>query len=271
MRSIIVLIVVAFGAIALVVFNWTMISNIWSPPRELPGLEMIDVAPGNYNLTILIPSSLGRKYHSKIVRIDQPFEISRHEITIDQWNTCFEDGGCSHKAIKRRYQKGDHPVTRVSWIDTQMFTTWLSKETHASYRLPTEEEWGYVAFSGKDFTKGVIEDLITKRQMAQSTPVSRFRKTRKVGTSGKNDWSIYDMTGPVWEWTMTCFFSSDEENLKPRSISQLKDPNLCANRVVQGDERAHVPFFVDVVFSGGCGTGAPVDNLGFRVVKEVSS
>ena len=272
MRSISVLTIAALAvATALVVLNWSIISNLWAPPRELPGLEMVDIAPGNYNLTILVPNSLGRKYYSKPVSIDHSFQISRHEITVDQWNICFEDGGCSHKAIQRRYQKGDHPVTRVSWLDTQMFTKWLSRETGASYRLPTEEEWGYIAKSGKDFTKGVIEDLINKRQMLLTAPISKFRKTRKVGANGKNAWSIYDTTGSVWEWTMTCWFSSDEENAKSWTIEQLSNPNLCANRIVQGDERAHVPFFIDKVYSGGCGTGAPVDHIGFRVVKDLVS
>lgn len=271
MRSAPVTIIAVLGLIALVVFNWSAISNFWAPPRELPGLEMVDISPGDYELTILVPNSLGRKYYSKPVNINNPFQISKYEITIDQWNICFEDGGCSHKAIHKRYQKGNHPVTRVSWTDAQMFTKWLSKETGATYRLPTEEEWGYMARSGEDFTKDAIEELIQKREMLQTTPLSRFRKTLKVGANGNNEWAISDTTGSVWEWTLTCWFSSDEENQKLWSIEQLNDKNLCANRIVQGDERAHVPFFIDEVFSGGCGTGAPVDHIGFRVVKEMVS
>jgi len=100
--------------------------------------------------------------------------------------------------------------------------------------------------------------------------MSRFRRTLPIGMSGVNKWGIADMAGPVWEWTMTCWFSSDEENKRPWSITELCNPDLCPNRVVQGDERAHVPFFVDKVYTGGCGTGAPVDHIGFRVVRQIS-
>ena len=254
----------------LVGYNWQMISEVWAPHKPLPGLEMVKIQPGNYDLTILVPNSFGRKYHSKSVAIEQKFEISRFEITIDQWNLCFEEKGCSHKAKQRRYEKGNYPVTEVSWLDAMDFTGWLSKRTGKSYRLPTEEEWAYSAFTGKNVTKELIEKMITERNEHAFVSGKKFRRTRKIGTFGKNKWGIADTRGAVWNWTMTCWFSSDEENKRPWSISQLNARNLCANRVVQGDERGHVPVFVGEVLTGGCGTGAPIDHIGFRVVKEVS-
>ncbi len=265
-----VLSIAAFAFVAIVTLNWSEISRYWSPPYKLPDLEMVNVEPGAYNLTILVPNVLERVYYTKPVKIKQPFQISQHEITVDQWNTCFKDGGCTHPAKRKKYQKGDHPVTRVSWADAMDFTKWLSKKSGETYRLPTEEEWGYFANSGKGYTVDTIEKLITDRQMLKTTPLSLFRKTRKVGSIDKNDWGITDLTGPVWEWTMTCRFPSDDANRKEWTIEQLRDPKLCPNRIVQGEERAHVPFFFDEVYTGGCGTGSPVDNIGFRVLKELS-
>tara|TARA_R110000824_G_scaffold98246_3_gene234438 strand:- start:99 stop:929 length:831 start_codon:yes stop_codon:yes gene_type:complete len=242
-----------------------------APKRTLAGLEMTKVGPGRYNLTILVPNSFGRKYHSKPVTIRRPFEISRHEITIDQWNLCHAEGGCPREAKRRPYQTGSHPVTRISWLDAVQFTRWLSAITGETYRLPTEEEWAYAAFAGEDVSKDRIENLIAQRQMIRTATFTAFRPTRAVGGNGENPWSIADMTGSVWEWTLTCWFSSDEENRRPWTIEQLSDPALCANRVVQGDERAHVPFFVDKVYAGGCGTGGPVDHIGFRVVRDTGA
>jgi len=259
---------IVIGLFALGVFNLDAIRNGIKPDFILPGLEMAAVNSGTYNLTILVPNSLGRKYYSKPVSLRQPFQISRHEITIDQWNMCFQDGGCSNQAKQRPYQTGAHPVTRISWYDAFVFTQWLSLKTRKNYRLPTEEEWAYAAFDGRDFTKETIEGLITKRRKIEVASMSRFRKTLPVGSNGQNAWKIYDMTGPVWEWTLTCWFSSDEENKRPWTIAQLSNPDLCPNRIVQGDERAHVPFFVDKVYTGGCGTGSPVDHIGFRVVQD---
>jgi len=135
---------------------WQGNGNRVDPEKLMPSLKMAEVGIGAYNLTILVPNSLGRKYYSKPVSIKQPFQISLHEITIDQWNKCFEAGGCSHQAKQRFYQSGNHPVTRVSWQDAMMFSQWFSEKTGFTYRLPTEEEWAYVAFAGQDFTKKTI-------------------------------------------------------------------------------------------------------------------
>ena len=260
----------AAGLVAIfMVAVWAAKENS-APKRNLVGLEMAKVDPGDYNLTILVPNSLGRKYYSKPARIRRAFHISRYEITINQWNACFADGGCPRKAKQRRYQRGNHPVTRISWFEAFTFTRWLSKFTGEKYRLPTEEEWAYVAFAGGDVTREIIDDLIEKRQIVRTATFSNFRPTQEIGSHGVNAWSIADVTGPVWEWTLTCWFSSDEENRRPWTINQLNDPNLCPNRVVQGDERAHVPYFVDKVYTGGCGTGSPVDHIGFRIVKDAS-
>ncbi|MBT4703765.1 MAG: SUMF1/EgtB/PvdO family nonheme iron enzyme [Rhodospirillaceae bacterium] len=258
----------SIGLVALGLVSWGIIKNGHNAAKVLLGLEMTKVRIGDYNLTILVPNYLGRKYYTKPVSIKQAFYISRYEITIAQWNRCFQDGGCSHKAKQRRYQTDSHPVTRVSWIDAYNFTNWLSEKTGNVYRLPTEEEWAYAAFAGKDVTKDTIDTLIDERQAIRTATFSRFRKTREIGGYGTNPWSISDMTGSVWEWTLTCRFSSDEESRKIWTLAQLSDPNLCPNRVVQGDERAHVPYFVDKTYTGGCGTGSPVDHIGFRVVSE---
>ena len=265
----------AASLISLGLYNWSSLSRVWAPlptaEKLLPGFDMVKVEKGNYGLTILVPNSLGFKYHSKPVEIKTSFAVAKHEVTIDQWNLCFKDGGCAHKAKQRRYQKGDHPVTLVSWFDAMSFTKWLSKKTGASYRLPTEEEWAYMAFTGKDVTKATINGLIKERKEKRVASMTRFRKTQKVGTNGANKWAVADTKGSVWEWTMTCWFSSDEENKRSWTIAQLQDHSLCPNRVVQGQERGHVPVFINEVYTGGCGTGAPIDHIGFRVVRELSS
>ncbi len=235
----------------------------------LPGVELAQIEPGHYDLTVSVPNSLGRRYHSKSVELDKSFFISRHEITIGQWNKCFEDDGCRHFAKLRHFQTQDHPVTNVSWLDAYDFTQWVSKKTGETYRLPTEEEWSYVAFAGQNVTQKTIDDLLDKRTAELTLPYSGASQTKPIGYYGENKWNIADTKGSVWEWTMTCWFSSDEGNDKSRPISELRNPTLCPNRVVQGIERAHVPHFVSQTYSGGCGTGNPIDNLGFRLVREI--
>ena len=37
--------------------------------------------------------------------------------------------------------RGRRPVINVSWDDAQAYVSWLSSETGARYRLPSEAEW----------------------------------------------------------------------------------------------------------------------------------
>ncbi len=265
-----ILILALVSIVSITLYNLPMVQKLWTMHKPLPGLELVKVSPGNYDLTILVPNSLERTFYSKPVEIDHSFEVSRFEITIDQWNLCFKEGGCAHKAKQRRYEKGNYPVTNISWLDAMAFTRWLSQRTGLSYRLPTEEEWAYAAFTGNDVTKDVLEKMIAARAEHAFVSGKKFRRTKKINFFGQNKWGIADTRGAVWEWTMTCWFSSDEENKRAWSIEKLKKQDLCANRVVQGDERGHVPVFVGEVLTGGCGTGAPIDHIGFRVVRDLT-
>lgn len=245
---------------------WTITDTGPDATDLLPDLQMVQVSSGSYDLTIAVPGAFGVDYLSRHATIPWDFEISQHEITVAQWNQCYEAGGCPHPAKTRSYHTGDHPVTNVNWLDALQFTRWLSAATGKDYRLPTEEEWAYVAFSGANVDQKMLEDWSFERSITTTIGTNRLRK---VGGFGETPWGIADLKGNVWEWTMTCWFNSDIENKRPRSIAELQDPELCANRVVQGIERGHVPFFVGETYSGGCSTGRPIDNIGFRIVREL--
>lgn len=246
--------------------TWPLVEVKPNATDLLPSLEMVSVDAGSYDLTIAVPGAFGVDYLSRHATIGRDFEISRHEITIAQWNRCFQAGACQKPAKHKSYETGDHPVTNVNWLDAIQFTRWLSATTGEDYRLPTEEEWAYIAFSGANVTQAMLEDWSFERSITTTIGTERLRK---AGGFGETDWGVADMKGNVWEWTMTCWFNSDIENKQQRSIDELKDPELCANRVVQGIERGHVPFFVGETYSGGCSTGRPIDNIGFRVVREL--
>ena len=81
-------------------------------------------------------------------------------------------------------------MTCVNWDDAQEYVSWLSRTTGATYRLPTEEEWGRAA-AGTPEGSGCGRD----RDRQSTCP---------VGSYGANASGLSDMVGNLWEWTADC-------------------------------------------------------------------
>ncbi|MCJ8322314.1 MAG: formylglycine-generating enzyme family protein [Rhizobiales bacterium] len=228
--------------------------------NTLADLELITIPKGEMDLEVPIYSFVTTDYVKKHIVFTEPYQIGAYEITIKQWNVCHQAGGCNKPARMRNGETPQHPVTRVSWLDAYNFTNWLAFETGQNFRLPTEEEWTYAAFVGKHYKAEYVEyelgDVVSARP----------KVTHEKGKFGANAWGMNDIQGNVWEWTLTCWTSSVEGQAKLSNAEELNDPKACGTRFLWGEERAHVPFFVNTTYNGGCATARPASNLGFRIV-----
>jgi formylglycine-generating enzyme required for sulfatase activity len=97
-------------------------------------------------------------------------------------------------------EKGDHPVTNVSWNDAAAYCEWLISETGKNYHLPTEAEWEKAArgTDGRTWPWGSKFDSnkanTKEANIGTTTPVGQF------SPQGDSIYGCADMIGNVWEW-----------------------------------------------------------------------
>ncbi|MDE0004605.1 MAG: SUMF1/EgtB/PvdO family nonheme iron enzyme [Rhodospirillaceae bacterium] len=139
-----------------------------------------------------------------VVMPERRLALGRYEVTVGEYRAFAAataggaGGGCDASLFVTpdswrdpgHPQTDRHPVTCVSWDDAQEYASWLSPETGAEYRLPSETEWA--------------------RAAAGSQPGCYFdrtdtRGTYPVGSYGRNPAGLSDMVSNVAEWTSDCW------------------------------------------------------------------
>tara|TARA_R110000868_G_scaffold218576_2_gene469195 strand:- start:121271 stop:122086 length:816 start_codon:yes stop_codon:yes gene_type:complete len=228
-------------------------------------IEFVQIPTGEFTIFMPITESVvGLSYIEKDVTFTKPFAISKYEITRKQWQDCTDDGICKNAKRQRSWQTPNHPMTNISWQDAATYAQWLSDKTGENYRLPTEEEWLYVAHEGKPYTpkKFVDEDLLFKQDI-------RREETKSKGDFGANNWGVHDMNGSTTEWTLSCWRASKGKSLEYVDTAILKDRRECGIRILQGNDRVHLPYFIKNPIGGGCSTGKVPSHVGMRLVKEL--
>jgi len=155
----------------------------------------------------------------RLMRIDQPFRLSSHEVTRGQFRQFVDDTGyrtdverTSEIDRKRRpwsqlawhahlgFEQTDyHPVVNVSWNDAVAFCQWLSKQQRPHYALPTETQWEYGCRAGTTSVWYFGDDETMLDEYAWSNRNSDGQ-THPVGQLLSNAFGLFDMHGNVQEW-----------------------------------------------------------------------
>lgn len=171
-----------------------------------------------------------------------------------------------------------HPVVHVAFEDAQAYADWAGKE------LPAEAEWEYAARGGLDGAEFAWGDELMPRArpMAntwqgefpyENTLEDGFEGTSPVGRFPANGYSLFDMTGNVWEWTTDWYLSSHDEHA-PCCGAELRaasvdpgDPSAIPRRVMKGGSHLCAPNYCRR-YRPAARMGQPIDtstsHLGFR-------
>ena len=200
------------------------------------------------------------------VRIGQLIAMARFETTFDQYDRFTAPRGL---VPDQTWGRGNRPVIHVPWSGAQDYSRWLSKQTGARYRLPSEAEWEFAARAGST-TKFFWGDDIGENRSACLQCGSQWdgRRTAPVGSFLPNAFGLHDMHGNVTEWVEDCWVSDYRQ--APTDGSPFLEEG-CGSRVLRGGSWDDKPWFVRSAMRYSFRT-AEISNrfIGFRVVRDLS-
>ena len=280
--------------------------GLWSMPDTVaigvrpPGTEQVFsllgggemafvwIGPGVFQMGSPDSERGRRSYEGPLheVELSRGFWLGKYEVTVGQFrrfvdktgydagNRCwtYENGDWEGRSGRNWSYPGyspsdDEPVVCVSWEDVQTYAGWLSSETVAVYRLPTEAEWEYACRAGTStpWSFGDDEsDLTDYAWYDANTKNTGEVYPHAVGTKGANPWGLYDMHGNVYEWVQDRF-SHDYYKSSPRV--DPPGPTSGSDRVGRGGD---ISVHAHDVRSAHRGAGPPdirSSGVGVRLVR----
>ena len=81
------------------------------------------------------------------VVIAKPFAMGRYAVTFEEYDR-FCEATQRKKPGDENWGRDRRPVINVTWDDAVAYCAWLSQQTGATYRLPSEAEWEYAVRAG---------------------------------------------------------------------------------------------------------------------------
>ena len=145
----------------------------------------------------------------------------------------------------------DAPVEFVSWHAARAYANWAGK------RLPTELEWEYAARAGTTTRFWWGEQFELQRVAGGDHQLSAERQALRT-----NPWGLRDMTGSVWEWTLSL-------NLAYPYIATdaRQNPAIPGARIIRGGSRADGEAILRSANRHAENAATTTDLLGFRCAR----
>lgn len=234
------------------------------------GPELVVIPAGQFQLGD--GSGLGNDNEGpqRTVTFAAPFAIGRYEVTFADWQKYAEANKLPIPDNEGWGLSAQRPVIHVSWRDAHAYAQWLSRETGARYRLPTEAEWEYAARGGSQsyywWGEELDSDERAPRAHCRGCASSRLlrNKTAAVGQFPANGFGLYDTAGNVWEWTASNFTQRFDG-------SETQSAGLLDNspRVVRGGAWNSGPVYLRSSMRDLKQPHHRDYALGFRVLREL--
>lgn len=149
----------------------------------------------------------------------------------------------------------DSPVVFVSWFAAKSYCE------ENGWRLPTVDEWEYLAQFGPDDNsrdaKSVILEWYSKPN-AEKVPETK--------STFKNKFGVWDIHGLIWEWNYD--FNTTFVTGESRGDSALEKSMFCGTGTGSADPSDYAAF-MRFGFRSSLKGSYTVGNLGFRCIQEI--
>ena len=160
--------------------------------------------------------------------------------------------------------KGADPeaaVTFVSWFAAKAYAESAGK------RLPTIDEWEYVAMADEESANGRDKPEYSSKLINLYN--EKDRQTRKTKLSEPNYWGVYNMFDLVWEWTDD--FNSIMTTSDTRSGTFDDKGLFCAAAATTSTDALNYASYMRYAFRASLKANFTVANLGFRCARDLKT
>jgi formylglycine-generating enzyme required for sulfatase activity len=164
----------------------------------LARLDLVTLPPGSFDHPL--PGEFLRQNHAvgaPVVRatLQAPIDIMKYQVSASEYGRCVQAGACKPAEDDG---DGNFPVTGVSHIDAEAYARWLSAETGAAWRLPTDVEWAYAA--GERFRADIEggEADPTTRRGAGSCNIAPRPRSSASPTRGRGSGAVSAPIREAW-------------------------------------------------------------------------
>lgn len=231
------------------------------------GPQMVEIQPKRFRMGDL--QNEKPVYFRQIKKI----AVSVFEITFGEYDLFCEKTGRRLPSDENWGERKRRPVINVTWDDAYNYTQWLSNETGNKYRLPTEEEWEFIARGGttSKYWWGNTLNEKSKNRAACDLCGGPFgwdvdRRTAPVGTYPSNKFGVFDTVGNVWEWTCSLY----SNRYTTENFSCVNPPQNGKRIVIRGGAWDEPPVLNRVSARRGEYPDRKKNTIGFRVVKDLA-
>lgn len=244
------------------------------------------------------------------VHFERGFAMSRFEVTVAQFRRFVDATGYVSRATQRghslaydtrsgnfvrgsgidwrsgydgRQGADNFPVIHVTARDAEAYAAWLSEQTGAHYRLPSEAEFEYTLRAGGTgrYPWGNGAPPMGEGNLAGSKDVSPQGRhwnnaflgygdgwwgPAPVGSFAGNAFGLYDMDGNVSEWVADCWHKGYRR--APANGAAWVNPG-CRNRMHRGGAWSSAPLQVRSAWRAAGGVDVANALVGFRLVRQI--